>query len=598
MSEEKKGIEFGVDYIGETPIQKHMREEAEFRKLPLLIQDAGDGKWKAFLEAEVPAIVADTEEEFNQKLLEAGLTPERIQELRQEWEANTLRQGFSWTLKMEVNPKTGEVKAKSSFSDNINIERGVNSIHREIEKDVLQTPSDIVDVLKETQPPISEGLVPAELQPPLLPPVQPGEEAPKGELLEIPGVKIIYSTPKEMIDNWTEGAKGPFEHAVVGVLSTPSSPKDIVKQMFDGVEITKDSMVELPVTYHGPKEIGTPPWEELPNEAVSDVMSDEGLKWVDGKGDKPVYFPAVHKEKLMNQQTAAIQAENVGDGWGAELPPAEQTPTEQPGIPEDKLREVTVPFPADKIREYFGDKSLFFIANYSESKLKGGAFLTYLSNINIPSDVKFNTPISYEEYAEVMKAYMEQPGVVSAAGLHVMAAEMLLVAKGLPYERSPYALPIDSEVILKFIQEYKYLVENWLHFIDSTQVFALRSIKALNDHYKPEERFPVVEDRSYVGSNIAQLFRIPEFIAVYFAIEGATYKLSYFKDQFEEYMFKNETLAKYFGSHNNFAALYFSHYATGLFKPEDVNHGLFKIGVFDKDSEFYVDVPYEASLQV
>lgn len=385
MSEEKKGIEFGAEFIGETPIQKHMREEAD------------------------------------------------------------LARGFSWKLNMEVNPATGEVKAKSSFSDNINIERGVNSIHREIEKDVPQ----------------------------------PGD--------------IILDT---------------------------------------------------------------------------------------------------------NGTTHVVPAENVSDGWGAELPPAEQTPTEQPGIPEDKLREVTVPFPADKIREYFGDKSLFFIANYSESKLKGGAFLTYLSNINIPSDVKFNTPISYDEYAEVMKAYMEQPGVVSAAGLHVMAAEMLLVAKGLPYERSPYALPIDSEVILKFIQEYKYLVENWLHFIDSTQVFALRSIKALNDHYKPEERFPVVEDRSYVGSNIAQLFRIPEFIAVYFAIEGATYKLSYFKDQFEEYMFKNETLAKYFGSHNNFAALYFSHYATGLFKPEDVNHGLFKIGVFDKNSEFYVDVPYEASLQV
>lgn len=293
-----------------------------------------------------------------------------------------------------------------------------------------------------------------------------------------------------------------------------------------------------------------------------------------------------------------VHAENVGSGWGSELPPEQQTPEVQPGIPEDKLREVTVPFPADKIREYFSDKSLFFIANYSESKLKGAGFLTYLSNINIPSDVKFNTPISYEEYAEIMKAYMESINIVNCAGLHVMAAEMLLVAKGLPYVRSPYALPIDESVIQKFIEEHRAMVEKWLHFIDSTQVYSLRSIKALNEHFKPKEVFPIIEDRGYVGCNIAQLYRIPEFIAIYFSIEDATYKLSYFQEQFESYMFKNETLSKYFNSPNNFAALYFMHYASGLFKPEDIVHGLFKIGVFDPKSKYFVKEAYAATIQI
>lgn len=350
-------------------------------KLPLLIKDARDDKWKAFLTSETaPEVVADTEEEFNQKLLEAGLTEERIRELRAEWET------------------------RSKYSD-------------------------------EQQPPV---------------------------------------------------------------------------------------------------------------------------------------------QKHMREQQESMS---------------------EPGIPQEKMREVTVPFPATAIREYFQDKSLFFIANYSESKLKGAGFLTYLSNINIPSDVKFNAPIGYDEYAEVMKAYMESINIVNCAGLHVMAAEMLLVAKGLPYVRSPYALPIDEKVIQMFIEEHWSLVENWLHFIDSTQVYALRSIKALNEFYNPEMRFPVVEDRGYVGANIAQLFRIPEFIAIYFSIENATYKLSYFRDQFEEYMFKNATLSKYFNSPNNFAALYFMHYASGLFKPEDINHGLFRIGVFDPNSEFYDKTPYDFRLQ-
>lgn len=464
---------------------------------------------------------------------------------------------------------------------------------------------------------------------------------PKGETIEIPTVKYVYS---EEIG---------VDHAKPGAEKTVYFPS---KGLVKNAEVK-------------PMPESVPPWEEIPKEAASDDMSDEGvlhigtpeivtlvdsnlaespraLRWEDLPMDAPLWFPpdendtiqvgegvqafceqllsetgVVHqlvkvtpqptsqaeldqgyswklKMEIDPKEDKVVQAENVGDGWGAELPPEQQTPEVQTGIPEDKLREVTVPFPADKIREYFQDKSLFFIANYSESKLKGQAFLTYLSNINIPSDVKFNTPMSYEEYAEVMKAYMESINVISCAGLHVMAAEMLLVAKGMPYERSPYALPIDEKVVLMFIEEYRDMVQKWLHFIDSTQVFALRSIATLNDHYKPEEVFPVVEDRSYVGSNIAQLFRIPEFIAVYFSIPNATYELSYFRDQFEEYMFRNETLAKYFSSQNNFAALYFMHYATGLFKAEDINHGLFKIGVFDKAGPYYVDRPYEASIQV
>uniref|UniRef100_A0AAU7PF04 Uncharacterized protein n=1 Tax=Burkholderia phage vB_BgluM-SURPRISE13 TaxID=3159457 RepID=A0AAU7PF04_9VIRU len=441
---------------------------------------------------------------------------------------------------------------------------------------------------------------------------------PKGEIVEIPIAKIVYSESVGI----SRGADGEVHEL-----------GEMKKTYFPAL----GKLVELPAKKM-PDAI--PPWEELPNEAASDDMSDEGPIQFEPIENGPAQVglgvkafcdellngtkldgtPAVKvTSEVQSPEEAAqgyswklnievkdgkvantepVPAENVGDGWGAEIPPEQQTPEVQTGIPEDKLREVTVPFPADKIREYFGDKSLFFIANYSESKLKGGAFLTYLSNINIPSDVKFNTPIGYEEYAEIMKAYMEQPGVVSAAGLHVMAAEMLLVAKGLPYERTPYALPIDEKVILMFIEEHRDMVQKWLHFIDSTQVYALRSIKALNEHYKPEERFPVVEDRSYVGSNIAQLFRIPEFIAVYFSIPNVDHKLSYFKDQFEEYMFKNERLAHYFGSQNNFAALYFTHFAAGSFEAKHIEHGLFRLGVFDPVSPYYEETPYVASLQV
>lgn len=262
------------------------------------------------------------------------------------------------------------------------------------------------------------------------------------------------------------------------------------------------------------------------------------------------------------------------------------------GIDEQNIRYVSVPIPAATLREYFENKELFFIANYDESRLKGEAFLTYLTNLNVPCDVKFNTPMSYETYSEVLLAYMNQNSIIGTAGLHVMAAEMLLLAKGLPYEKSPYALPIDESFPKRFVEENKELVDKWLHFLDSTQVYALSAIKALNDHYKPKDRFQNVDDKNYVGRNIAVLYGLPEFIGFYFAIEGAKYRLSYFTQQYEEYMFKSERLAKYFGSKNNHAALLFSVVARGLVQGEEIGTGIFAIGVFDKDGPYYEAKPY------
>lgn len=511
MSEEKKGIEFGKEWIGELPLQKQMREDEERLRGELQPDDGYVPKGETI---EIPVV-------------------------------------------------------KYVYSDNINIDRGANSVQRELERKIFNEDGSVTE---------GEGNMKKTYFPAL------------GKLVEIPAKKIPNAIPpwEEIPSEITSDDMSDEDTVQVGL----GVPAFIEQLLSDGNLVDRRDVVKVTSVVQTPEDAAQGYSWKLNLDIKNGVVV--GSKYAPAEGEQPKPGDTIMDT---NGTTYVVPAENIGDGWGAELPPEQQTPEVQGGIPEDKLREVTVPFPATSIREYFQDKSLFFIANYSESKLKGQSFLTYLANINIPSDVKFNTPISYEEYAEVMKAYMESINVINCAGLHVMAAEMLLVAKGLPYERSPYALPIDDQIVLKFIQEYKYLVDNWVHFIDSTQVFALRSIKALNEHFKPEDRFPVVEDRSYVGANIAQLYRIPEFIAVYFSIENAKYKLSYFRDQYEEYMFKNETLAKYFQSPNNFAALYYMHFASGLFEAKDVNHGLFRIGVFDETSEYYEATPYALSIQ-
>jgi hypothetical protein len=264
------------------------------------------------------------------------------------------------------------------------------------------------------------------------------------------------------------------------------------------------------------------------------------------------------------------------------------------GIPAEMLRHTHAPISTELIREFFTNKELFFKLNHSESKLQGASFLTYVANLDIPADICFNPDIEYDEYCDIMNAYFAQNSIVKLAGLHVMAADLLLTAKSGARSTSVYLPVVSDEFVYRFIEQNKEVVDKCLQFIDSTQVFALASIRALAQHYTPSTRFPVVDDRSFVGANLAMLYRIPEFIAIYFSIEGASYNLSYFVQQFEGYIFKNEHLSKHFNSRNNIAALLYQHFAAGTFVATDITSDLFNIGVFDPSSPYYEEKTYEA----
>lgn len=276
---------------------------------------------------------------------------------------------------------------------------------------------------------------------------------------------------------------------------------------------------------------------------------------------------------MTDQNTKVEEASNV-----------EKDPMEVLRENNPNLRITTAPLSTELIREFFDNKDLFYLLNISKSRLKGAQFLTFTTNLDLPCDAFFEEGYSYEEYEQILLAYMNQNSITRITSLHVMAAQMLLVAKGIPFTESPYNIQVSEEYVERFIEAHKDQISRWLHFIDSTQVFALQCIPRLREHYKPLDTFDVVDDRAYVGANAAMLYTIPEFIGNYFRADA--YRLSYFKQQFDEYIFKGAHLSRYFEHKNNLAAILFSHYAQGTFKPSEIDNMLFKIGVFCKDMGF------------
>ena len=77
--------------------------------------------------------------------------------------------------------------------------------------------------------------------------------------------------------------------------------------------------------------------------------------------------------------------------------------------------ETTAPIGLEDLKKYFNDKTVSYVIDYSTSKLQGSKLLTYISNLDLPIDVKFDP--TTEQGQELLKAYMESTFLVSVPSL-------------------------------------------------------------------------------------------------------------------------------------------------------------------------------------
>jgi hypothetical protein len=251
--------------------------------------------------------------------------------------------------------------------------------------------------------------------------------------------------------------------------------------------------------------------------------------------------------------------------------------TEEKTVKEETVvkeyREVTAPIGTEFIREFFKNKNITFLVNHTQSRLKGAVFLTYLANLAVPSDVRFDQPLSEDEYVTIMDAYLVQRTISKTRTLQLMMAQVILWAKGVSFDRIPYITNVPESYILKFAKKNGPAIMRWLHFVDSSHIFALSSIKTFNDEHDPVKNgISIIDDKEYVGHNVVCLYDVPFFTELYFSIPNAGYRSSYFVRQYEDYMFGNEKFAKFFSVPNNLLANVYEGVACGyidLNKPEE-----------------------------
>ena len=216
----------------------------------------------------------------------------------------------------------------------------------------------------------------------------------------------------------------------------------------------------------------------------------------------------------------------------------------------NKIISCTIPIEINKLQEYFNDKEYRFEINYNNSSLQKKEFLTYLSNLEIPSDLISPIQLSYEIKSSLLYEYMVLPAITLISTLNLAVSSIIFRAKGYDL-KDAYPNPYFSEKEADlFIEQNNEVIQKWITFLDSCTIYAQKSIPELNEIDFLTGGIEIIEDRDYIGHNVVNLFSLDFFFHNYYSKELGT--LYYFKYQFDDRMFKGLDLNYYFFTKHNF----------------------------------------------
>jgi hypothetical protein len=202
-----------------------------------------------------------------------------------------------------------------------------------------------------------------------------------------------------------------------------------------------------------------------------------------------------------------------------------------------KVIETTAPISIEELKQYFTDKECFFVIDYKNSKLKGKKLLTYLSNLEIPSDINF-IGTTEEEFGELFKEYLNLEMIGNIPTLEKITIDVLKEYKGLT----------DTKIFEKLIQQNSDNWKSWVSKLDSLTLFNMYSID--NEEFKNfVESHTLDETNCLKGVNFVSLLKHETFYNLYEKIDKQD--LKFYKKYFEDYMFKGKNLYSYWANENN-----------------------------------------------
>lgn len=199
-----------------------------------------------------------------------------------------------------------------------------------------------------------------------------------------------------------------------------------------------------------------------------------------------------------------------------------------------KIIETTTPISIDNLKIYFENKETSFLIDYDNSSLKEEKFLIYLSNLELPCDIKFDK--QNEDHMKLLLQYLKTKNLVSLPSLEKEALSVFLQMKD--FFDFGYS---------KFIEENYEELNKILKLIESLCLYNFYCVES-----KTFKNY--VEDREHkncdeLGLNFVNLIKYDDFNLLFESINQDS--LFFYEDFFKEYIFKGKNLYHYWAIENN-----------------------------------------------
>lgn len=199
--------------------------------------------------------------------------------------------------------------------------------------------------------------------------------------------------------------------------------------------------------------------------------------------------------------------------------------------------ETTAPIAIDHLKDFFANKDdTSFLIDYENSQLQGSKLLIYLSNLDVPCNIKVET--TSDSFKELISEYLNSSFVLNVKILEEEVINILLARRGI----------IETDSYNDIIENNKEILDRWEEILDSLALFNLYTI---NDEEVRENIRSVPADtyEDLKGINFVSLLKHENFYDFF-----QTWKLEnarYFDGYFNDYMFKGKNLYSYWANENN-----------------------------------------------
>jgi hypothetical protein len=195
-----------------------------------------------------------------------------------------------------------------------------------------------------------------------------------------------------------------------------------------------------------------------------------------------------------------------------------------------QIIETTAPISIEELKKYFTNKDTFYIIDYSKSEMKGSKLLTYLSNLDLPVDIK-------EPDLELVKDYFNSISLVNINSLENIAINILLQYKGL----------VKEDNYKDFIEQNKEIVSRWSDILDSLSIYNLYTLKS-DEFRNYAKSFPKDDTKDLKGVNFLSILKHENFYLFYNKLNS---NIKFYTHYFDDYMFRGKNLFSFWNNKNN-----------------------------------------------